>query len=88
MNGKYSKINNVTKDHYTCSFLWKDTVATMSICAQLSFIQNKWFVRYAELLDVTPEFLTSVGELCNTPDLEKENLLIKVADLENIQIIK
>ena len=31
--------------------------------------------------------IEQVGELCDKPDLEKECLLIKVADLENLKII-
>ena len=85
IKGKYSKINNVTKNKIL-DFFGKNSSNYVYVHSFL--YPNKWFVRYAELLDVTPEFLTSVGELCNTPDLEKENLLIKVADLENIQIIK
>ena len=42
---------------------------------------------YAKLLDVSTELLISVGELCSKPDLEKENLSIKVANLENLKIL-
>ena len=48
---------------------------------------DKYFNRYAELLGVTEEFLKSVGELCSKPDLEKEMLLIEVANLENLEIL-
>jgi hypothetical protein len=48
---------------------------------------EKWFDRYAELLGVESSLLKEVGELCNLPDLEKECLQIKVADLQNINIL-
>jgi hypothetical protein len=33
---------------------------------------NKWFKRYAEILDVPEELLIEVGELCDKPDGKKE----------------
>jgi hypothetical protein len=33
---------------------------------------NKWFKRYAEILDVPEELLIEVGELCDKPDWKKE----------------
>jgi hypothetical protein len=33
------------------------------------------------------DLLKSVGELCSKPDLEKEKLLIRVGDLENLKIL-
>jgi len=48
---------------------------------------EKFFSRYAELLGVEESLLKSVGELCTKPDLEKEMLMIEVADLENLKII-
>ncbi|MBM3160141.1 MAG: hypothetical protein FJZ66_02310 [Bacteroidetes bacterium] len=35
---------------------------------------EKWFKRYAEILDVSEELLKEVGELCDIPNLEKEQL--------------
>jgi hypothetical protein len=34
---------------------------------------------------VNVELLKEVGELCDKPDLNKENLVLEVADLENIE---
>jgi hypothetical protein len=48
---------------------------------------DKWFERYAEILDVPVNLLITVGELCDKPDLEKENLSISIADLQNLEII-
>ena len=46
---------------------------------------EKHFENYAALLNVEVEMLKEVGELCNKPDLEKESLIMAVADLENIE---
>jgi hypothetical protein len=48
---------------------------------------EKHYETYAKILGVDIAMLKSVGELCDKPNLEKENLLIEVADLENIKII-
>jgi hypothetical protein len=40
---------------------------------------------YAELLDVSVELVKEVFELCDKPNLEKENLVLEVANLENIE---
>jgi hypothetical protein len=84
VNGKYSQMqdhlkqkilkyfNNNSANHgYIKSYLYPEF----------------YFKQYAEILDVSIELLTSVGELCNKPDLEKEMLLISVGDLENIKIL-
>jgi len=48
---------------------------------------EKFFEQYADILDVSVESLRLVGELCSKPDLEKENLLIKIPNLENLKIL-
>lgn len=83
--GKYSKIENTTKNKIL-GFFEKNSGNYVYVHSFLYPL--KWYDRYAELLDVQPELLKSVSELCSLPDLEQENLLIKVADLENIEIIK
>ena len=35
---------------------------------------EKWFKRYAEILDVSEELLKEVGELCDVPNPQKEQL--------------
>ncbi len=42
---------------------------------------------YAELLDVPVELIRTVGELCDKPNFEKENLVLEIADLESIEKI-
>lgn len=43
---------------------------------------EKYFEVYAKLLDVDISTLKKIGELCDSCDLEKENLKIPVEDLE------
>ena len=45
---------------------------------------EKFFKRYAELLDVPQKLLEEVGELCDKPNLDKEMLLTAVANFEKI----
>jgi hypothetical protein len=40
---------------------------------------------YAELLDVSIDLIKEVHELCDKPDFDKENLVLEVANLENIE---
>ena len=47
-------------------------------------IPEKYFSNYAELLDVEPEMLIQVGELCTKPDIDKETLVLEPADLGSI----
>jgi len=48
---------------------------------------DKYFKLYADLLAAEESLLRSVGELCSKPDLERENLTLEVADLENKKIL-
>ena len=45
------------------------------------------FEDYSNILGVDKQLLISVGELCNKPDLEKEKLMISVADLHSTKIL-
>lgn len=42
---------------------------------------EKYYQVYADFLSVEPETLKKVGELCNSPDLEKENLKLSAEEL-------
>jgi len=84
INGKYSKMKQSTKTKIL-DFFERYSGNYIYISSYLH--PENWFERYAELLAVEKSFLEDVGELCNIPDLEKENLLIQVADLENITIL-
>jgi hypothetical protein len=84
INGRYSKINTELK-RTILNYFAKSSGNYAYIESYL--FPDKYFKKYAELLDVTEEFLKSVGELCSKPDLEKEMLLIEVANLENLEIL-
>lgn len=47
---------------------------------------EKHFETYAKILEVDVDFLISIGELCTPPDLEKETLVLEIANLEDIKI--
>jgi hypothetical protein len=47
---------------------------------------NKWFKRYAEILDVPEELLIEVGELCDKPDWKKELFTIHDFFLEDSNV--
>jgi hypothetical protein len=85
LNGKYSKIDIKTKSKILNFF---DKKSGNYAYVESYLFPEKHFQTYAKILGVDIEMLKSVGELCDKPDLEKEKLLIEVADLENIKIIK
>jgi hypothetical protein len=84
-NGKYSKFNDKTK-YKILNFFDKNSGNYIYISSYLN--PKDYYEDYAELLAVPIKILEEVGELCNKPDLDKENLLIKVADLQNVKILE
>lgn len=84
LDGKYSHMNEKTKGTIL-NFFNKTSGNYIYMYSYL--YPEKFFSRYAELLNVEESLLKSVGELCNKPDLEKEMLLIEVANLENLEIL-
>lgn len=84
INGHYSKMSKETKDKIL-SFFEKNSGNYIYMKSYL--MPDKYFSDYAECLGVDAETLKSVGELCNKPDLEKETLIMKAANLENKKII-
>ena len=85
LDGKYSKMNTNTKRKILDFF---DKRSGNYAYVESYLFPENHFETYAKILSVDVEILKSVGELCNKPDFEKENLLIEVADLENIKIIQ
>jgi hypothetical protein len=85
LEGKYSKMNLNTKRKILEFF---DKRSGNYAYVESYLFPEKHFETYAKILGVDTEILKSVGELCDKPDLEKEKLLIEVADLENIKIIQ
>jgi hypothetical protein len=81
VNGKYSRINENLKRKILNYF---DKNSGNYVYVESYLFPKKYIKRYAELLAVSEELLHSVEELCDKPNLEKEKLLIEIADLENI----
>ena len=82
INGAYSKINNDLKRKILLYF--KDNTAN-SVYITSYLYPEKYFSDYAKLLDVETSMLEKVGELCNKPDMNKEELIIDIPDLATIQ---
>jgi hypothetical protein len=81
IDGKYSKINEQIKRKIV-NFFDKNSGNHVYVTSYM--FPESFFKRYAELLDVPVALLEEAGELCDKPNLEKEKLLIEVADFENI----
>ena len=81
INGRYSKISLELKQKILGFF---DKYSGNYAYIHSYLIPEKYFNNYAELLNVEPEVLMKVGELCSKPDTVKETLIIEIADLDNI----
>jgi hypothetical protein len=81
INGRYSKISLELKQKILGFF---DKYSGNYAYMHSYLIPEKYYNNYAELLDVEPEMLIKVGELCSKPDIVKETLVIEIADLDNI----
>ena len=85
VNGKYSQINlNVKRK--ILDFFDKTTGNYVYVNSYL--FPEKFFDRYAEILDVPIDMLRSVGELCDKPDFDKEKLKLVVPELQNSKILE
>ena len=82
INGKYSKFTSSLKNRILKFF---DKHSGNYAYMQSYLSPEKHFEDYSIILNVDVDFLRSVGELCSKPDLEKENLEMKLADLGNIE---
>lgn len=82
LDGAYSKIEESLK-RKILNYFDKNSGNYQYVESYL--FPKKHIKKYAELLNVPVQLLESVGELCDKPDLDKEKLLIEVADLENIK---
>lgn len=81
INGRYSKISLDFKktilnffDKYSGNYAYMHSY----------LIPEKYFNNYADLLGVDTDMIIKVGELCTKPDLDKETLILEIADLGNI----
>ena len=84
VNGKYSQMSDDIK-RKILNFFEKNSGNYVYVKGFL--YPETHYSDYARILNVDIELLISDGELCDKPDLEKETLLIEVADLEKIEII-
>jgi len=80
--GRYSKISLELKRKIVNFF---DKSSGNYVYVTSYMFPDKFFSRYAEILDIPVDILINVGELCDKPDLEKEKLLIEIANFENIK---
>lgn len=76
MLGKYSQMSLKIRNQIL-NFFEKNSGNYIYVNSFL--FPEKWFNRYAEILDVPEILLKEVGELCDIPNLEKEqfNLILK-----------
>jgi hypothetical protein len=81
INGRYSRISDEIKRKIV-NFYDKHSGNHVYVTSYM--FPEKFFKRYAEILNVPESLLIEVGELCDKPDLEKEKLLIQVANFENV----
>lgn len=80
--GKYSKFSNPLKK--AIKLYYGEGSSEYKYIE--SYLQpDKYFEVYAKLLNVDPEVLKQVGELCDPCDIEKETLKIPVEHLENLR---
>ena len=84
INGKYSKISLKIKNKII-NFFDKNSGNYVYVTSYL--FPEKYYEDYANILDCPIELLISVEELCDKPNLDKEKLLIEVANLDNIKIL-
>jgi len=80
--GRYSKVSNDIKRKILGFF---DPKTGNYVYVTSYLYPEKHFQTYADLLGVNVEVIKSVGELCDKPDLDKENLVLEVANLEIIE---
>lgn len=79
--GKYSRLSPDLKKKVIKFYAQSDMYTHVHSYLYPSMYMNL----YSDLLAVSKTLLEEVGELCNPPDLEKENLL---AEIKNLQISK
>jgi hypothetical protein len=80
--GKYSKLSNPLRKAIKL-YYGEQSVEYKYMDSYLQ--PDKYFDTYAKLLNVSPDVLKQVGELCDPCDIEKETLKIPVEVLENLK---
>tara|TARA_R100000152_G_C6631277_1_gene78772 strand:- start:5 stop:559 length:555 start_codon:yes stop_codon:yes gene_type:complete len=71
INGKYSKLSSGIKKQIMRFFGSKGTISEY---VESYLWPVRWYETYSEILKVDEKDLKEVGELCDKPDLKKENL--------------
>jgi len=79
ISGQYSKLTDNTKRKIVNFF---DKHSGNYVYVTSYMFPKSFFSRYAEILDVPVNLLEEVGELCDKPNLEKEQLIMEIANLE------
>jgi hypothetical protein len=69
LKGKYSEMSLIVRNEILNYF---EKNSGNYIYLNSFLFPEKWFKRYAEILDVSEELLKEVGELCDVPNLAKE----------------
>ena len=82
INGKYSRMDIIIKRRIL-DFFDSNSGNYFYVNSYLFPLTNH--VVYAELLDVPVDLIKEVYELCDKPNFDKENLVLEVANLENIE---
>ena len=71
LKGKYSQMSLKIRNQIL-NFFEKNSGNYIYVNSFL--FPEKWFKRYAEILDVSEELLKEVGELCDVPNQQMEQL--------------
>jgi hypothetical protein len=82
--GKYSRMSDKIKRKIVDFF---DKHSGNHVYVTSYMFPKSFYNRYAEILNVPITLLEEVEELCDKPNLEKEKLMIEVADLQSLKII-
>jgi hypothetical protein len=85
LTGKYSQMSLEVRNQIL-NFFEKKSGNYIYVHSFL-FPEN-WFKRYAEILDVSEDLLKEVGELCDLPNLEKEQLNLVLRKECNTPLVK
>jgi hypothetical protein len=83
INGRYSQISDPIKKKIL-NFFDKSSGNYMYVQGYL--YPDLHFDDYAQILGVDKEVLINVGELCDKPDMDKEKLILDIANLESLKV--
>jgi hypothetical protein len=83
INGRYSQISDPIKKKILNFF---DRTSGNYMYVEGYLYPKLHFDDYAKILGVDKEMLISVGELCDKPNIDKETLILEVANLESLKV--